>query len=116
MGFKHKGQAHIKPPNTKHRIKYWVNEDTTTVVYVWYNAMQGEARIVEWDYSSRLSDADGALNKLRDVLGGKKKISSWAGMSVGKTIERYENVDLPRGTKPFDHAIEKAHEKYDLPD
>lgn len=115
MGFKHKGQAHIKPPNTKHRVKYWVNEDTTTVVYVWYNAMQGEARIVEWDYSNKLQDADGAVNKLRDVFGAKKKISSWASMGVGKTIKTYDTLDVQQGENPFDHAVEQAHKKYDLP-
>lgn len=112
MAFEHKGQVHIRPPNTKHRVKYWVDEETTTVVYCWHSAMSNESRIVEWDYSDRLDDADGIINELRDVLGVKKKISSWASLGVGRTIEKYDSIDI---SNKFDHAVEQAHEKYDLP-
>lgn len=114
---KNGSQVSIVPGNTKHRVNYWVNENTETVVYVWYSAVQGEARIVEWDYSEKLEEADSALNKIRDVFGANRKIKTFAGHSIGKTQNTYTQSDysINSDTGPFEDAIEEAIEMYNLP-
>lgn len=113
MPFTHRGgQVTIKPPNTKHRVEYWVNREERKVIYTWYNAVGGTARIVEWDYSDRLENSDDALNRLRDLIGADRKISSFAGMSVGRVQERIENTDVEFNESTFDVALRRTYEMY----
>lgn len=106
------GQATVIPPNTKHRIEYWVNQEQNKVIYTWYNAYGGTIRIVEWDYSDRLEDADGVLNEIRGLLGRDKKVKSYAGMSVGQVKERIEARDVPRDDSTFDFALQRTYDMY----
>lgn len=113
MPFRHRGgQVTIIPPNTKHRVEYWVNREETKVIYTWFNAVGGTARIVEWDYSDRLENSDDALNRLRDLVGADRKISSFAGMGVGRVQEQIERRDIDFNQNIFDVALQKTHQMY----
>jgi hypothetical protein len=106
------GQVTLVPPNTKHRVEYWVNEEKKKVIYTWYNSSGGTARIVEWDYSNRLEKSDSALNRLRDVVGADRKIKSYAGLSVGEVKHRIDTRDVSPGENIFDVALNQTYSMY----
>lgn len=113
MSWVHRGgQVTVVPPNTKHRVEYWVDKEQKKVIYTWYNAFGGTARIVEWNYSNRLEEADGALNRIRSVIGADKKIRSFAGMSVGTVQERIDTTDIDYEEQLFDVALRRTHQMY----
>lgn len=106
------GQVTIKPPNTKHRVEYWVNKEEKKVIYTWFNAVGGTARIVEWDYSDRLKNSDNALNRLRKLIGADRKVSSFAGISVGEVQKRIETTDIGLDGDVFDVALQRTYKIY----
>lgn len=113
MTWTHRGkQVTIVPPNTKHRVEYWVNEEKSKVIYTWYNAHGGTVRIVEWDYSDRLKDEETVLNRLRFVVGMDKKIKSFAGLSVGTIKERIETTDIKSSENLFEAGLKRTYEIY----
>ena len=110
MSFKQSGEIKIRPSDISQKVRYWVNEDTKTVVYVW--SKSGKTRIIEWNYSDKLTNEKGIVNKLRTSLGGSKNLSTTANQEHGEIIEEYTITDY---TNPFEHAVEQARKKYNLP-
>jgi hypothetical protein len=50
--------------------------------------------------------------RLRDLVGADRKISSFAGMGVGRVQERIERRDIDFNQNIFDVALQKTHQMY----